>query len=254
MPFFETDRYFRLLDDGKSVAACLMPDSKATDPFSIVGTVPSGEIDVGTYSVGVRRWRYPNTPTKKAGSLNLVPGSLELMRLALNVLPSETESRLLARWNGLLDSAKKSYDCIVVDCHPAGSFFTKSALLASNAVIVPVTSDAYAATGLNMMRQHMEMWQTSGGAKDFLVIFNDAHRAWASAVESQIRGDDRFADHCLSNRIGYSALLRNLAKRHQMAIEQPVANRWKVGANISNVTKELVSLLKDKSVFDSSWG
>ena len=58
----------------------------------------------------------------------------------------------------MIASAQDAYDCIVVDCHPAGSFFTKSALLNSNATIVPVTSDAYAATGLNMMRRHMEMW------------------------------------------------------------------------------------------------
>ncbi len=252
--FFETARYFQLLNAGKSVADCLMPNRQETDPFYVVGTVPSGAVDIGTYSVNVRRWHYPKDLERKAGRLDLVPGNLELMRLALNVLKSDTESRLLARWNGLLASAKESYDCVVVDCHPAGSFFTKSALLASNAVIVPVTSDGYAATGLRMMRNHMEMWESSGGAKDFLVVFNDAHHAWDSSVESQIRGDKRFADHCLSNRIRYSTLLRNIARRHQTSIEQPVANRRKVGGNIVNVTGEMVSLLKDKSIFDFSWG
>ena len=168
LAFFNATAYFALLDDGKSVAHCLMPDNQANDPFSVVGTSPSTAVDHKTYSVNVRRWYYRQDKEKKAGRLDLIPGNLDLMRLALNALTSEQSNRLLSRWNGLIASAKASYDCIVVDCHPAGSFFTKSALLASNAAIVPVTSDAYAATGLHMMRRHMEMWEVSGGAKDFL--------------------------------------------------------------------------------------
>ena len=163
-----------------------MPPRQTTDPFSIIGTIPSDDVDSHTFSIKVRSWYYPNDLGKKAGRLDLIPGNLELMRLALNVLTSDTEMRLLSRWNALVDSAKIHYDCIVVDCHPAGSFFTKSALLASNAAIVPVTSDAYAATGLNMMRRHMEMWENAGGAKDFLVIFNDAHKSWDNSVELDI--------------------------------------------------------------------
>ena len=253
LAFFDAGAYFKLLGDGKSVADCLMPARQTTDPFSVIGTIPSDDVDSRNFSVKVRGWYYRNDIGKKAGRLDLIPGNLELMRLALNVLTSDTEMRLLSRWNALVDSAKSHYDCIVVDCHPAGSFFTKSALLASNAAIVPVTSDAYAATGLNMMRRHMEMWENAGGAKDFLVIFNDAHRSWDDSVELDIRGDDRFADHCLSSRIRYSALLRNLAKRHQTAVEQPVAHRRRVGTNILNVTREMVDVLKDKGIFDSSW-
>jgi len=252
--FFDSGAYFNLLSNGKSVADCLMPARQSTDPFSVIGTIPSDDVDSRAFSVKVRGWFYPNRPEKKAGRLDLIPGNLELMRLALNVLPSDTEMRLLSRWRALVDSAKSKYDCIVVDCHPAGSFFTKSALLVSNAAVVPVTSDAYAATGLNMMRRHMEMWETAGGAKDFLVIFNDAHHSWDDSVELEIRGDDRFADHCLTSRIRYSRLLRNLAKKHKTAIEQPVAHRRTVGANILNVTREMVGLLKNKGIFDSTWG
>ena len=254
LAFFDPGAYFRLLREGKSVANCLMPSRQETDPFSVIGTIPSNSVDSRAFSVKVRGWYYPKNREKKAGRLDLIPGNLELMRLALNVLTSDTESRLLSRWNGLVDSAKSHYDCVVVDCHPAGSFFTKSALLASNAAIVPVTSDAYAATGLNMMRRHMEMWETAGGAKDFVVVFNDAHNSWDSSVESEIRGDDRFADHCLTNRVGHSRLLRNLAKRHKTAVEQPVAHRRRVGANILSVTREMVGSLKQKGILDSSWG
>ena len=254
LAFFEAADYFKLLDDGKSVAHCLMTSNHSDDAFSVVKANTSVAVDHRDFSVRVRSWYYRNDTERKAGRVDLIPGNLDLMRLALNTLTSETESRLLSRWNGLIASAKDVYDCIVVDCHPAGSFFTKSALLTSNAAIVPVTSDAYAATGLNMMKRHMEMWEASGGAKSFLVVFNDAHRAWDNSVEFSIRGDGRFADHCLSNRMKYSALLRNLAKRHKTSAEQPVANRRKVGASVLSVTKEMVGLLQERAIFDSSWG
>ena len=252
--FFESPLYFDLLEKGKSISDCLMPRSDQDDPFNVVRTAPPNEIDVGAYSVNVRNWYYRHDWSKKAGRLDIIPGNLELMRLALNVVQGETENSVLARWNGLIGSAKNSYDCVVIDCHPAGSFFTKSALLSSDAVIVPVTSDAYAGTGLSLMRRHMEMWQSSGGAKEFLVVFNEAQKGWDESVEVLIRGNDRFSSHCLSNRIRYSALLRNLAKRHHTSVEQPVANRRRVGANIEAVTSEMVSQLKGKGIFDSSWG
>ena len=253
LAFLESSKYFSFLDEGKSIAHCLMPTIRDDDPFSVVVANSSSTVDHRDFLVNVRCWPNAQGPNGKSRKLDLIPGSLDLMRLALSRHSPETENRLLSRWNGLISSAKGAYECIVIDCHPAGSFFTKSALLSSKVAIVPVTSDAYAATGLNMMRRHMEMWQASGGAKDFLVVFNDAHNAWDRLVEIDIRGDERFADHCLSNRIHYSKLFRNLAKRRKTSIEQPVAYRWQVGANVRSVTREMVEQLKKRKILDSSW-
>ena len=217
--FLEPSYYFELLDDGVSLANCLMPSVRDTDPFSVVGTNTSSNVDVRQYYELVRDWTSSNSPAGQ-GRLFIVPGALEMMRLALNVLPQQTEERLLSRWEGLMFSAKEYFDCVVIDCHPAGSFFTKSALIASDAVIVPVTSDAFAATGLNMMRQHMQMWESAGGAEDFLVVFNDAYRNWDASVEFQIRQDNRFVDHCVTNRVRYSTILRKIAMRRKTAAEQ----------------------------------
>ena len=186
LAFLEPAKYFKRLDDGKSVAHCLMTSNQSNDPFSVIKANASPAVDHRIFSVNVRNWYYRNDQERKAGRLDLIPGNLDLMRIALNTLTSETESRLLTRWEGLIDSARDAYDCIVVDCHPAGSFFTKSALLNSSVAIVPVTSDAYAATGLSMMKRHMEMWEASGGAKEFLVVFNDANHD--SLVKSPVRG------------------------------------------------------------------
>ncbi len=251
LAFLEANRYFELIGKGRSIAGCLMPDVSDSDPFSVVGSIPPTDVDIGDYAVRVRHGR--DYESNQRPSLWLVPGALDLMRLALNPLDPETEVRLNSRWDGMISSAKGSFECIIIDCHPAGSFFTKSALLASDAVVVPVTSDAYAATGLSMMRQHMNVWASSGGAREFFVVFNNAHNSWDESVEIGIRQDSRFASHCLTNRVQYSALFRNLARRHRTAVEQPVANRRKVGSAIARVSNELADLLKQKSIFDASW-
>ena len=86
LAFFDPGAYFRLLREGKSVANCLMPSRQETDPFSVIGTIPSNSVDSRAFSVKVRGWYYPENREKKAGRLDLIPGNLELMRLALNVL------------------------------------------------------------------------------------------------------------------------------------------------------------------------
>lgn len=245
--------YFRTKNAGKSLAQVLLSNTDDTDPFSVVGAISEPQIDVAEFATQVRRWRYRKFPSRKAGSLDLLPGDLELMRLALSVLTNENERMLFSRWNGLIKSARATYDCIVIDCHPAGSFFTKSALLCSEAVIIPVTCDAFAATGLGMMLDHMSMWQPSGGAKDFLIAFNDANNRWDTNVEDIIRTDKRFAQNCLSTRVPHSRLYSNLPTRHQTSAEQPVAHKRRAGGAISRLTGEIVTSLSQRSIFDPSW-
>lgn len=250
--FLDTSEYFDLLDDGVTLADCLMPRINENDPFEVVGVSSPSKVDVRQYYQLVRDWSDPDSTTD-VGKLFVVPGALSMMRLALNLLSAETEEKLHSRWNGLIESAKMYFDCIVIDCHPAGSFFTKSALLASDAVIIPVASDAFAATGLSMMRQHMQMWQNAGGARDFLVVFNDSNNSWDTEVESRIRQDSRFASHCLASRLRYSKILGKIAQRHQTSAEQRVPYSRRVAENVFEVSEEIVTLLKGKRIFDSSW-
>ncbi len=236
--------YFQHINDGQSMSNCLMPDVKPNDPFSVVGTSTQVAVDVSSYGIRVRNWYYPADLSKKAGSFSIIPGNLEMMRLALNSLPPESESRIFGRWESLIRSAKDAYDCVVVDCHPAGSFFTRSALLKSDAVVIPVTTDGFAATGLNLMRNFIEQWEPAGGASAFSIVFNNVNNSWDYGVEATIRNNQRFADYCLDTNFNYSNLFRNLAARRKVAIEQPVANKYKIGAMLRKVTDELVAKLQ----------
>ncbi len=248
LSFFGSSEYFALLRQGKSISHCLLPDAIPNDPFSVAGVTPMEPVDVANYAVNVRSWYYPKDRSRKAGRLDLIPGNLDLMRIALNVLPERVDAAIFTRWKQLVDSATSQYDCVVIDSHPAGSFFTKSALLISDAVIVPVTSDAFAALGLRMMRAHMSTWEPFGGASQYVVVFNDAHRNWDNSVEDQIRTDDRFAPHCVEQRVKYSTLHRNVARRQLTAAEQPVAHRRRTGFTMYVVTNQILEYLSEHGI------
>lgn len=247
------EKYFNRLAQGLSLTSALMPDLKPDDPFSVIKATQETDPDATKYATKVRRWHYKNDPDKKAGSLSIIPASLELMRLALTRLPEESETLLLKRWQALIESAKKSYECIIIDCHPAGSFFTKSSILSSDVVIIPVSTDGYAAAGLGMMRSFIQDWKPVGGAKEFIILFNNPNNYWDDGVETAIRANPRFQAHCLTSSLRYSRLFRNIATRHLVVNEQRVSRHKGVSAQVYAVTKELVESLIKLGVIDESW-
>ncbi len=249
------ERYFDRLEKGQSLAAVLTPGVAPNDPFTVVQSPSHTAAALDDVVVNVRRWtmRGPEGGVIDAGKVDLVPGDLDLMRLALNPLSIDLEHRLTARWLNLLKQARLKYDCVIIDCHPAGSFFTKAAVLGSDVVIVPVTTDGYAEAGLNMMRQFIDTWSAAGGASEYFVVFNDAQGEWDQAAENTIRLDKRHADRILSPRIPHSKLIRNVVRSRKFVREQKVANRYAVSRVLNRLTRNLVSRLVDAGVLNSTW-
>ncbi len=247
------ERYFSILAEGRSLTSALMPDLKPDDPFNVIHATQNPVPKAAQYATKIKSWYYPSDPGKKAGSLSIIPASLELMRLALSRLPDQLETLLFERWNALIASAKDDFEFVIIDCHPAGSFFTKSAILASDAVIVPVTTDGYAATGLGMMRSFINEWKPSGGARDYVVVFNNPNNCWDGTVETEIRANPRFAGRCMAASLHYSRLFRNIATKHETVQEQRVPHRRGVSAQVNAVTKELINLLISNGVVNKSW-
>src|SRR5207245_1581230 len=72
-----------------------------------------------------------------AAKLALIPSTLNLMYVAL--AEPETKTRPIEeRFKKFIAEAREAYDVVIIDCHPAGSIFTKTALRNSAHVIIPV--------------------------------------------------------------------------------------------------------------------
>ncbi len=70
--------------------------------------------------------------TSGAAMLDVIPSSLKMLELDMS--PRGTERKL----RKFVDAARSEYDYIMMDCPPTVGFFTLSAFLASDGVLIPV--------------------------------------------------------------------------------------------------------------------
>lgn len=82
------------------------------------------------------------------GSLYVVPSSLELARADLELAGVMARESIL---DGLLESVRKDFDYILVDCPPSLGLMTLNAITASDYVIIPLSAEVLPFIGLTMM-------------------------------------------------------------------------------------------------------
>jgi chromosome partitioning protein len=80
--------------------------------------------------------------------LDLLPASLDLANADVTLCATRGREVALAR---MLERAKPHYDVILLDCAPGMSLLAVNAVLASDALVVPVCPDPLAAEGLETM-------------------------------------------------------------------------------------------------------
>lgn len=156
------------------------------------------EIDVNPYVLQVSGNRTPPPVKNLTHNINthldIVPSTLDLMYVALGQTTARTEP-MEERFRKFVENCKKLYDVIIVDCHPAGSILTKTALQNSNHVIIPVAPSPFAARGIGLMKRFLEL---STAAPH--VLFN-LEKKKPSSSQLNIRGNPHHTQHCLATTL-----------------------------------------------------
>ena len=80
-----------------------------------------------------------------AEGVDLIPANIELAGLEVALVNSMNREKMLKQ---VLDSAKREYDFILLDCMPSLGMMTINALSAADSVLIPVQPQYYAADGL----------------------------------------------------------------------------------------------------------
>jgi chromosome partitioning protein len=138
--------------------------------------------------------------SRKGGRLDLIPSTLDLMYLALG----QTEQRTTPfenRFDKFVAQCREKYDVIVIDCHPAGSIFTKTSLRSSDHVIIPVAPEKYAVRGIGLMMQFINALQLGTARPQTHILFNAVPRTGETSEEQEIRANPRFSSACMSNTL-----------------------------------------------------
>ena len=83
-----------------------------------------------------------------AEGVDLIPANIELAGLEVALVNSINREKVLKQ---VLDSAKREYDFILLDCMPSLGMLTINALTAADSVIIPVQGQYLAAKGLEQL-------------------------------------------------------------------------------------------------------
>ena len=85
-----------------------------------------------------------------AEGVDLIPADIELAGLEVSLVNCMNREKMLKQ---VLDSAKREYDFILLDCTPSLGMLTVNALAAANRVIIPVQAEYLPAKGLEQLLQ-----------------------------------------------------------------------------------------------------
>lgn len=187
--------------EADQTSLAILQDRAGRSPFEIrdPGQLPPPPVA----DIAVQVWH-----SEKA-SLSLVPSTMDLMYVALGKEGSAARS-VERRFQTFIDLARREYDLIVIDCHPAGSLLTRTALLSADHLLIPVTDHPFAARGTRLMRDFIGKVRAETELP-YHILFNlDAPSARPSAAEREIRADTRLKNRCLKSRLRRWTGLRRL--------------------------------------------
>lgn len=130
-----------------------------------------------------------------AHSVSLFQGHLELMLFERALSEKQLYKDIREVIRSLLDSLKRQYDCIIIDCPPGISVLTEAWLREADYYISPVKPDFLSLSGLQMLRSFQNRDPNMGFAKNLGALVN--------MKDPRSQNDDFFHEHLLEDSSNY---------------------------------------------------
>jgi chromosome partitioning protein len=187
--FIPAKTYFELEKKGQTIFSVLQDHKTKLNPFHL--HVPRNEEPPEVTDITHQIY-----PPRHGGCLDIIPSTLDLMYIALGQSERRTKP-IEERFTQFIAQCKKIYDLVLIDCHPAGSIFTKTALQNSDHVIIPVISQPYAERSVGLMMKFIEAKKLETNRPQPHILFN-LYPSEDSSEEVSIRQNARFANKCMT--------------------------------------------------------
>jgi chromosome partitioning protein len=194
--YLESSKYFALEKARKTTLAVLMDDATVLNPYQI--QVPGNHKPPSVSSLTTSIYRQAGS----RGRLDIVPSTLNLMYVALGQATTKTDP-IEERFAKFIEEARAAYDLVLIDCHPAGSLFTKTSLTNSDHVLIPVMPQKYAVRGIGLMMEFIKAKKVGTSGPEPIILFNATSRKGVEAEESSIRSNPKYAAYCLPSTLKY---------------------------------------------------
>lgn len=190
--FLPAQQYFDLEKQKKTTLSILLDDDSDLDPYHL--QVPGNHIPPKVADIATRVYDY------QIAYLDIVPSTLDLMYVALGQATMQTKP-IEERFKKFIDECREIYDVIIIDCHPAGSLFTKTSLRNSDHVLIPVMPQRYAVRGIGLMMNFISAKKAGEKSPQPHILFNATPRVGISSQETEIRADKKYGQFCMVNTL-----------------------------------------------------
>ena len=126
-------------------------------------------------------------------NLNLITSNVDLSGLEVETAgDSRRAFKLKDELTSILNDSRASYDYILIDCPPSLSLLTIMALVASDALVVPLQTEFFALEGLTQLMKTIERIKSSLNPsliiRGILLTMYDKRNKLSSEVEKEARG------------------------------------------------------------------
>jgi chromosome partitioning protein len=146
-----------------------------------------------TYEVLIGTGSVENARVVTESGYDLVPANSRLSGAEVELIELDRRER---RLRTALDGARKEYDFILMDCPPALNLLTVNALVAAQAVLIPMQCEYYALEGLtallNTIRKVREAYNPPLQIEGLLRTMFDPRNKLDNEVSAQLR--EHFGD------------------------------------------------------------
>lgn len=187
--FIPPIKYFSLEKKQKTTLSILQDDETDLDPYQL--QLPGNEVPPKVVDLIYNVYDFVD-----GTKLDIIPSTLDLMYIALGQSSQRTKP-IEERFDKFMAECRKKYDLVIIDCHPAGSLFTKTSLRNSDHVIIPVAPQRYAVRGIGLMLKFIDSKWLGTHAPIPHILFNLTERAGISKEEIAIRSNRKFSKLCM---------------------------------------------------------
>jgi len=151
-------------------------------------------------------------------NLHLVPGSIELANADVALCGTRGRETALRR---VLERLDHHYDLVMLDCPPAFSLLTVNAIVAAEAIIIPVAPNPLTTDALEALLASVERVRARMSARarvlGFVINGLDAHRKQSREIAERLRAE--FRDRVFHTELPWAAALADAPGTRQTIFE-----------------------------------
>ena len=175
-----------------------------------------------------------------AEGVDLIPANIELAGMEVALVNSMNREKMLKQ---VLDSAKREYDYILLDCTPSLGMLTINALAAADTTLIPMQAQYLSAKGLEQLLQTIGKVRRQINPKlkieGILLTMTDSRTTYGKQIDNLIRQGYGRKIHVFEQTIPHSVRAAEISTTGESIYQHDP--KGKVAAAYQSLTREVLA-------------